>query len=140
MMDARLRSYRIELSWLIQNLCTSSTRWSSQLLWFIMHLFFESKKAMFRSDSSCKKYVVITTCDYTYFLLYYIIYRILYVFTIFLQKRQQSKKQQLWTHCIKDSCGMNESILCHSCNMSAEKEKEKNVDRSCWFEGEALSL
>ena len=70
MMDTRLRSYRKELSWLIQNLCTSSTRWSSQLLWFIMHLFFESKKAMFRSDCSCKKYVVITTCDYTYFLLY----------------------------------------------------------------------
>ena len=31
MMDARLMSYRIELSWLIQNLCTSSTRWSSRV-------------------------------------------------------------------------------------------------------------
>ena len=74
-----------------------------------------------RSDCSCKKYVVITTCDHTYFLLY--CRRILYVFTIFLQKRQQRKKQ-LWNHCIKDSCGMNESILFHSCNMSDEKENK----------------
>ena len=29
-------------------------------------------------------------------------------------KSQQSKKK-LWNHCLKSSCGMNESILCHSC-------------------------